>query len=479
MNRFVCRILLAAACVAAGQGTGAADAPADTLALYSHRTPLTFQGSGSLVQLRLPKDVYLYARSPTLDDLRVFDSHGRKVPFALTMPLTQRGISHRTTPTKVFALDADADISAGKVTIRTSADGSLLSVESRAGNAPPVQPLAGLLIDLNLTATEQTMVNALVFSPPPGVDNYSARVTLEASDDLQVWAYVAEAPLNWLNNGAKDTLANNRIAFGARPMRYVRLRWLEGKPLPFGAIDVERELVDAVAYAQDSMVVAAQPGVFPGDWTYPIGLAVPVRSLGLQLDAAGVVIPSEIGRYVELPTVHGAAAQPASRWQFVPLLRTTFYRIAQDGSIRTPPDLAVGPWSLDRLVVRPLTPSAIAPALRVSWLPATLIFAAREAGPYTLAVGRDHASSAQSALSDVAPGYRPPELLTIAQAAAGPVLHQQPVAQEASDAQRAGLSATARTAVLWGVLLLGVLVLALISWKMVKQLRAGDADRDV
>lgn len=476
MNPVFGKILLAGACFAAVPGAGAADAPADTTALYRHLTPLTFQGRGGLVQLRLPKEVYLHARSATLDDLRVFDSQGRKVPFALTMPLTQQGISHRTTPAKVFALEADTGAGAGTVAIRTNPDGTLLSVESRAGKPVPTQALTELLIDLDLPAPEPAMVNALVFTAPPGVDNYSARVTLEASDDLQAWHYVAEAQLNWLNNGARDTLANNRIAFGARPMRYVRLRWREGKPLQFGAIAVERELVDAVAYAPDTMLVAAQPGVFPGDWAYPIGPAVPVRSLGLQLNETGVVIPSEIGRYVELPTVHGAAQQAANRWQFVPLLRTTFYKIAQDGSVRTPPELAVGPWSIDRLVVRPLAPVGIQPALRVGWLPATLIFAAREAGPYTLAVGRDRAPSAQAPLSDVAPGYRAPELLAIAPAAAGRAVLQQPAGLDASDAQRAGLSATTRTAVLWGALLLGVLILAVLSWKMLKQLRAGDAD---
>jgi hypothetical protein len=64
--------------------------------------------------------------------------------------------------------------------------------------------------------------------------------------------------------------------------------------------------------------------------------------------------------------------------------------------------------------------------------------------------------------------------LTIAAAVAGPVVVQH-AAQETSDAASAGLSATARTAVLWGVLLLGVGVLALLSWRMMRQLPAVEA----
>lgn len=451
------------ACLASAPATAAA--PADTADLYSHVLPVTFAGSGGLVQLRLPKDVYLQARSPTLDDLRLFDGHGRSVPFALTMPLAQRGASPRTTPARVFALHGDAETSASTLAIRTTPDGKLLAVESHAGTKMPAQALAGLLIDLDLAAPEQETVTALVVTPPPGAANYSARVALETSADLQTWRPVAEAQLDWLSNAGRDTLSNNRIALDGPAMRYMRLRWREGQPRLFGAIAVERTVAAASAYAPDTLLVAAQTGAFPGDLAYPVGRAVPVRTVGLLLAETGMVIPSAIGHYVEAPVVRAGA----SKWQFVPLLRTTFYRIAQDGSVRTPPDLILAPLSVDRLVVRPLTPVAVQPALRIGWLPATLIFAAREPGPYTLAVGRDKAPGAQAPLAEVAPGYRDAELLAIAPAVAGPVVVQHAAAQDPSAAERAGWSAWARQAALWGALLLGALVLAVLCWRLLKQ----------
>lgn len=464
------RTWFAIACLGLAPLAAAIDAPSDSAALYSHALPVTFQGSGGMVQLRLPKDVYLQARSPMLDDLRLFDSHGRKVPFALTMPLTQRGVSHRVTPAKVFALAADLEPSTATLAIRTRPDGTLLSVDSSAAKPVPAQALAGLLIDLALPDPGNAMVNALVFTAPPGLANYSARVALEASDDLQVWRTVAEAQLDWLDNGTHDTLVNNRIAFNARAMRYMRLRWREGQPRMFGAIAVEREVVDAVAYAPDTLLVAAQDGAFPGDLVYPVGPALPLRTVGMQLAETGVVVPSEIGHYIEVPALRAGAG----RWQFAPLLRTTFYRIAQDDAVRTPPDMVLAPISVDRLVVRPLTPVAGKPAIRIGWLPATLIFAAREAGPYTLAVGREQAPAAVSALADIAPGYREAELLTITVASAGPAMLQHPVAQQATTAEGARQAATARTLALWSALLLGVLVLAVLSWKMVRQQRGDD-----
>ncbi|GEM_PF-2733437 len=55
------------------------DAPAD----YSHVLPLSVDAGQAVVQLRVPRDVYLNARSPALDDLRVFDVAGMSMPFAL------------------------------------------------------------------------------------------------------------------------------------------------------------------------------------------------------------------------------------------------------------------------------------------------------------------------------------------------------------------------------------------------------------
>lgn len=447
----------------------AASAGDDTVARYSHAIPVNFNSRGSLVQLRLPRDVYLQAHSPSLDDVRLFDSQGRNVPFALTTPDTQRGASRRTMPAKVFALNADAANTTGTLAIRTNADGTLLSVESHAGKPATGTTLAGLLIDLNPAAQGQPMFSALAFTAPPGVANYSARVTIEASDDLQDWHSVTEGRLDWLSNSASDTLANNRIVFEPSSMRYVRLRWREGEPRMFGAIAAEGEVIDVVAVTPDTLQVAAQPGEFPGDLIYPIGKAVPLRTIGMELADTGTVAPVEIGRYVAVPVVPGAAVgRPAHRVQFAPILRTTFYKIMQNGAVRTPSDVIIAPLSVDRLVVRPQTALTSQPVLHIGWTPATLIFATREAGPYTLAFGRDNVRSSQAALADVAPGYRPPELLALEKAVAGPVKVQHLAEQETSDATRAGMSATTRTAALWGTLILGVLVLGLLTWRMVK-----------
>ena len=249
--------------------------------------------------------------------------------------------------------------------------------------------LAGLSIDLGQAATARPKVDALVFTAPPGVDNYSARVMIEASDDLQDWSDGAEGRLDWLSNSASDMLANNRSAFNLRSMRYARLRRIEGTPRMFSTVLAEHAEADAAPAVTDTLLVAAQPGAFAGDLVYPVGRAVPLSSIGMQLSEPGMVVPSQIGRYVELPAV-------------------------------------------------------------------------------ARAVGREQAPGAERPLADVAPGYQAQELPALESAVAGPVVVQHQAADDPSQAARAGMSATARTAVLWGALLLGVLVLALLSWRMLR-----------
>ncbi|MDT1843167.1 DUF3999 domain-containing protein, partial [Acinetobacter baumannii] len=50
--------------------------PGDAPAGYSHILPLRVDANQAVMQLQVPREVYLHARSPELNDLRVFDAGG-------------------------------------------------------------------------------------------------------------------------------------------------------------------------------------------------------------------------------------------------------------------------------------------------------------------------------------------------------------------------------------------------------------------
>jgi hypothetical protein len=450
-------LLLAAALASAGP-----DTPRD----YSHLIPLAVSGKQSVVQLQLPRAVYLNAHSPDLRDLRVFDAKGAIQPFALRQPDADVQTSHRKLPVRVFPLMADsADSGLAGLEVSTGSDGRVLSVRlpSAPDAARPRQQLAALVLDLRQEGeAEGPQVDALRFALPAGRSTYSGQVWLEGSNDLKSWDMVGVAELSWLANASAETLASDRMEFAPRFMRYARLRWRGGEPLQFAAVSAESPVRAGPPPAVESLLLPAQPGREARDLAYAKPAGVPATRAGLQLDGGNIVLPVTLGRYRE-PMHKG-------RFYFEPALRTTFYRLERNGKPHESADIAVPSYLGDHWVLRFDQPPQPRPSLRISWQPATLVFVAGGTPPYTLAVGRDKAVSAVRTLGDVAPGFTTADLRELGQARAGAVQAQADVLLAA--AQRSSedaASARRRLLLLWGVLLLGVGVVAWMVWRLLRQ----------
>ncbi len=466
--------LCLAALAAASSPVALADAPASDLpGDYRHALPLTVSGKESVVQLRLPKDVYLHARTADLRDLRLFDAQGNKLAFSLQEPLPRAERSRRDLPVRLFGVQtarpagslADTDIE-----VQRSGDGTVLSVSARA------RPAAGaadggidtLVLDLGAGAAAAT-VDALRFTLPAGVSHYNARVVLEVSDDLKRWDTVGETDLSWLVNERSETLASDRMAFEARAFRYARLSWRQGKPLQFAAITAESPLDTALAPQVERLLIQPKPGRFATDHVYPASVAIPAQRIGLDLGEQNVVMPAQLGRYVELPDRQGGKT---STWQFEPLTAGTFYQLTQGGKRRASGDISITPAHQAEWVLRTEAAGAAAPALRLSWTPSTVVFLANGKPPYRLAFGRADAKPGESSLAQVAPGFSPAEIAALESAVAGPLqTSTAAVAEGPGAAEKAADAARTRMFALWGALLAGVGVLGFMAWRLVKQMK--------
>lgn len=487
--------LAAGALLAAGAASGAACAAtgADRPGDYTHAIPLSVSGRQAVVRLRLPPAVYLHARSAGLDDLRLFDAGGAALPFALVDAAGPARETRSTTPLAVFPVRMPAQ-AAGLpqgLQIRTADDGAVISVTAPlargatgAGSAQGAEVLASLVLDLHApaqagvapagdapaAAQAAAPVAALTFTLPPGVDSYSARVALEASDDLQAWEPVAQGALSWLVNDRGERVEHRRIAFEPQLLRYARLRWLDGAPLEFAAVAAERIQRSAPAQDWDSIVLQAQTNpAGPGqDLVYAAPPALPVQALGLALQGNNVVLPALIGQYRQAP---GRPADGAANDLRV-LVNTTFFQLTQDGRQRMSGDVALAPTHAAQWVMRPQARMAQAPGLRLRWQPATLVFVAGGTAPYTLAFGRDGVPSSQVPIGRIAPGFSAGEVAALEQARAGAVVQQR---DSLGAAMEQG-AAMQRRAWLWALLLAGVAALALMAWRLVRQLKDEPAE---
>lgn len=458
---------LALPALAAAGTAPASDTPHD----YAYTAALTSAARQGVLQLRLPQDVYLHARSQDLNDVRIFDAAGMPLPFALRNPAAERRTSHRSLPLKIFPLMANREQN-GQVAldVRTGADGQLLSVQLRPDRPQgpnDIPRLTALILDLGESAEKRAQIDALRFTLPASQQAYSAQVWLDISDDLQHWDSAGTAELNWLSNQQAQTLANDRLNFAPRQFRYARVTWRGGAPVLFAAISAEQLLQTEVAPYTDTLLLLPEAGKYPEDLMYTAPPAVPVRKLGLQFNDASTVLPATIGVYRELPALQ---VGKSATWRFDPLASATFYRITQDGKERTSGDVEIAPQHAAQWVLRTPGAPTVKPALRISWEPASLIFLASGKAPYTLAVGRDQATPAARDITQVAPSFSAKELQMLEVATATPLqLQRDNAAQNERAAQEAGAAARQRILILWGFLLAGVAALAYMVWRLLKQ----------
>lgn len=473
-----CSLLLAGAALAApGQ-----DRPQD----YAWNMPIQSPAGAGIVQLTLPREVYLHASSASLADLRLFDADGKRLAYAIGAQPAQSATQRTNIPARIFPVTGAPATGDGLqgIDIRTADDGRLLSVSTRAGTAAATAALQALILDLG-KQTEGQRIAALRFTPPARTDNYSAQVLLEMSDDLKQWDAIGTTTLNWLGNSDTQTLANDSIAFAPRAFRYARLSWQAGEALAFAAITAQAVSETDIAAPRATVVLQGTPGKPANEWRYATPLAIPADSITLQLTQTNTVLPVTLGvyrqnNYVPRHRLHlRQQARPAQGAYFDPLLSTTFYRIGLDGKERISGDLAMpvtqtNEWVLQTSTEQPLSADN-APALRLGWTPATVVFLASGKPPYQLAFGNSNAAAVAQPLAQVAPGFRADELLALKTASAGPL---KPNGGVAAPTPVTKDGAPWRLTALWAALLLGVAVLGFFAWRLLSQMKEEQGSTD-
>jgi len=471
-------LALVATAASAGVNASAADGPRD----YSHAIPLSVSGKQAVVQLPLPRAVYLEARSADLRDLRLFDAAGTSLPFALFEPEHPSRESKSMAPVAVFPVRAPAGGASPLpegLQIRTDAHGAVISVTApqthSAGDA-----LSSLVLDMQATpgiapARETAPVSAIALTLPAGVDNYNARLALDGSDDLQHWETLADSAVSWLVNNQGASVRKDRIEFAPHTLRFVRIRWLEGTPVEFAAIAAERVVRKYTPAQRESVVLQAKPGTVGQDLLYDAPIAVSAESLGLELQGRNVVFPALVGQYRKQT---GSGPGSVASVQLQAVVNTTFFNLTQDGQQRASSDIDIAPTHASQWVVRPATTTAERPGLRLRWTPAHMVFVAGGKGPYTLAFGRAgaQAQTSQVPLAQVAPGFSTHELALLEQAKAGEPVRRDGAGRDGREGA-ADASAGKRSTWLWALLVCGVAALAAMAWKLTQQLKEGDRDQ--
>ena len=422
---------------------------------YARQWSLVTDAGAGAYRVTLDADVYRAAQSPLLADVDIVDAAGNAVPASLFGAASPGAAQPARTRLPWFALPAGAMASAGSVSldIERNADGSLRRIGTAVSEPQRIaEPGAWLLdasaVDGRIAALE------LAWSPVEG--GLDARYRIDGSDDLRDWRVLqTNAALVDLSRDG-ERLQQRRIALDAQA-KYLRLTRTGGRG-PLSLTDVQAEVAgaaDAPDWQWRELTGSASRVDRHAEFTFVLDGRFPV-------EVAEVALP---GNSAAEWTLHSREDDTAP-WR-VRAGPWVSYRIGDAQAERSAPQV-LSQRTRDRqwkLVAR--TSVQEAPILRLGWRPESVVFVAQGAAPYRLVAG-----SARTARAD-APV---PQLLVSIRDQRGRDWQPSPARLGeagvlAGDAalQPAAQPMDWRRWLLWGVLLVGALLVAGFAASLLRQ----------
>lgn len=455
-------LLLAAA-------TAAADEPA-----FRHNASIAIEQPAPFVQLPLDAGVYARSEQAGLQDLRVVDARGERVPFALLAPRADRSDSvEEPRAATLYALPRKpADGSAWPLPVEVLVQGDAIRVVKRAADArgrdtatPEASP--GWLVDTGERGKDEPPVARralrLAWSGPA---EFSVGVDVEASADLRSWRRVGGSQLLALNSPA-GPLTQPKIPLPADAPRFVRLVWLDAAAAPrlTGATLVLERQQNVVLDAPTTLefTASAEPaGKAPPEPAAKRGLHV---DLGGPLPLASVDLKFAAGGSRVVPLRVQGRLRIDEPWR--ELAQAVVYRLERGGTASASPavELHATARYLRLLPDERAAPlDAAATRVVVQARLARLVFARQGQAPYALLAGDARAPAGALAPATLVPALDE-ERPRFGRASLGAWQEVEAVARRAESERR---MAALRPYALWGVLLAGVAALGVMVWRLAR-----------
>ncbi|MES2943016.1 MAG: DUF3999 domain-containing protein [Pseudomonadota bacterium] len=437
-------------------------------ASYALRLPVVLApgtADAALQRLQLPARALVSLQSAAYADVRIFNAQGQPVPMALSQ-LASTPMERQSVTLPAYPILGASDQTTGTF------DGFSLRIEehqgkrvvlvntgSPAAKTTAPQKIWGALLDAR--AVKQSVLGVdLDVDIPPG---QPISFKLQASPDLKNWQTLADTVL-FRPDGAAASLGSAGFELPSLPVegRYLRISWTNatGQLAPVSLRAAT--LVTSSGQPRIPRVtatLASQALASPHELGFSLPFSTPVAALDILPQGENVLVPIRV-----------LARQSGQPWTL--LASTVAYRMRLGGKLQTSGavDLpALSGFRDFKLEADKKTPGFTAPPdISVMFEPVQIVFLASGSGPYTLATGLPNTASAYLPLPSLIPGYQPGQENTL------------PLANLTSPATSSGALVNAapasettptRSLMLWGVLLAGVLALAVMAWVLLKQNR--------
>jgi hypothetical protein len=436
-------------------------------AAFRFSAPIAIERSAAFVQLPLPASAYGHAVQPSLQDLRIVDARGERVPFALLAPrAAELQSDEQTRATMLYPLPPKPlPGGAWPSPVEIQVQGDRISIKSRGQSAGSTAAgrSGGWLIDLGERGRDDPLPHSLRLAWS-GPAEFSAAFSFETSDDLRNWRRGGHGQLMALS-APTGTLTQPLVVLPPNPGRFVRLVWLDAAnaPLVSAAQALWSQQRSRVLDAPAELTFAASaqpPGKAPPDAPagalhFDLGGVLPLTQLELRLPAGTRVVPAQVqGRdRVDDP------------WRA--LGGTVFYRLERDGETSLSPPLTLRTHVRYLRIVPDARAATLEPqqAQLVVQAPLpSLVFAQQGQPPLALLAGSANAPASALPLGTLVPSLDD-ERARFGRATLGAWSEVAAVAR-AEEAQKK--LAALRPLLLWAVLLAGVAGLGFMVWRLAR-----------
>ncbi len=422
---------------------------------FAWKSSLSFPSGRALYELNVPLPVYRAAISPVLADICIFNGRGEVVPFSVTNPpqppLQKRTLlPHFHLPDKPVAgeqLTIHVHRSSGKIEMVSQGKADTTTVAYLIDASSVSEPIASLELEWR--------------DIPEG---FIVRMSVEASDDLDHWRPVTTTTIASLQRG-DSRVEQRQILLSSAKARYLRITQKESRStvaitkvsavLSAGSAEPARERL--------AVAVSPVPGKL-GEYLFDISGNMPVDRINVKLPDRNSLVRGIIS----------SRSRESDPW--VRRHEGIIYRIDTGEDELSSPELTVPAsgdryWSLNISEAGGGVGTATV-GVEVAWVPHRIQLLPRGEAPFILAFGSgrvDTRSVRGTDLLSLLPA-KERDKSKIVRAEAGEV-----VALGGDVALKKEYSAVTRKKILlWGVLLLGVAVLAWMALRLGRQMKRED-----
>jgi hypothetical protein len=327
----------------------------------------------------------------------------------------------------------------------------------RAATSKSPSPTSGYLVDARALSEP---LSALELSWGPIAQDFSSRLRIEASDDLNTWRAAGAGVVVNLHYAGQQ-FQQRRLELAAVKARFLRLTWADIIP----AIEITGVVAEPIASRADvkrlTLSAPATPIIGqPGFYVVDLGAHPPIDRVNLDLPQINTVTSIDFDARNDLGT----------EWRNV--THAVIYRLQteQATELRNRP-IAV-PLTTARYWRLRVSPSGGGIghgvlAFVAGWLPDELLFVAHGSAPFELLYGNGAVHSAALPVLELIPANSNPSTIPVAIRVAEPSAPERlggPARLEAL------APLNVRIITLWAVLLAGVAILGWMSWRLMRRL---------